>query len=170
MYILFISTEKHNFIVDAIEEAKHKVWQNILASDQKRKSTIDIAKLMNEIKKSDAVVIESTESNFEMGRFTTLALLQHKPVLMLQKDKYVAPLVLGESRLVTQTSYIPGDAKEMKNILANFFKVVAKQRLLYRFNFMMSREMNAFVGEKAQESGVSKADYIRSLISEVMEH
>jgi hypothetical protein len=35
---------------------------------------------------------------------------------------------------------------------------------------MMSREMNAFVGEKAQESGVSKADYIRSLISEVMEH
>ena len=59
--------------------------------------------------------------------------------------------------------------KIIETILAGFFKTVAKQRLLYRFNFMMSREMDGFVREKAKNNGMSKADYIRTLILQDME-
>ncbi len=172
MYIVFLSikpSDSTNLIVSSIESAKHTVWNATLSSNPDQKSSKDAATLTKEIKKADALVVEATESNFELGRFITLALQQHKPVLMLQNENKIVPLLLGSSRLVSLETYKAGNKKEMDQILSGFFKTVAKQRLLYRFNFMMSREMDAFVRDKAKENGMSKADYIRTLIMTDME-
>jgi hypothetical protein len=45
-----------------------------------------------------------------------------------------------------------------------FFTDIKKKKLLYRFNLMLSREMNIFLGQRSREHGVSKADYVRTLI------
>jgi hypothetical protein len=167
MYIVFLSIKPSNsvsLIADCIKDAKHSIWETTLSSNPDQKSSKDAATLTKEIKKADALVVEATESNFELGRFITLALQQHKPVLMLQNENKIVPLLLGSSRLVSLETYRDDNKKEMNNLLSGFFKTVAKQRLLYRFNFMMSREMDAFVRDKAKENGMSKADYIRTLI------
>lgn len=167
MYIVFLSIKPSDstiLITKAIESAKHTLWNATLSSNPDQKSSKDAAVLTKEIKKADALVVEATESNFELGRFITLALQQHKPVLMLQNENKIVPLLLGSSRLVSLETYKVGDKKAMEQNLTSFFKTVAKQRLLYRFNFMMSREMDAFVRDKAKENSMSKADYIRTLI------
>lgn len=172
MYIVFLSikpSKSVSLIGECIKDAKHSIWETTLSSNPTQKSSKDAAILTKEIKKADALVVEATESNFELGRFITLALQQHKPVLMLQNENKIVPLLLGSSRLVSLETYKDENKKEMTNILASFFKTVAKQRLLYRFNFMMSREMDAFVRDKAKENGMSKADYIRTLIMTDME-
>lgn len=168
MYIVYLSvskTDSQDNIVSLIKKAKHSLTENILTSTDKKNNN----GLSQEIKKADALVVEATESNFELGRFITLALQQHKPVLMLQKETMSAPLLLGSSRLVSLETYNPKDKVKMSQILLSFFKTVAKQRLLYRFNFMMSREMNGFLMTRAQEHGMSKADYIRTLILQDMD-
>lgn len=172
MYIVYLSIKKSDsdsLIIDCIKTAKHSVYIATLSSNPEQKSSKEAAILTKEIKKADALVVEATESNFELGRFITLALQQHKPVLMLQNETKQVPLLLGSSRLVSLETYKDGNKKEMANVLAGFFKTVAKQRLLYRFNFMMSREMDSFVRDQAKDNGMSKADYIRTLIMNEME-
>lgn len=172
MYIVYLSiktSDSDSLIIDCIKKAKHSVFVATLSSNPDKKSSKDAALLTKEIKKADALVVESTESNFELGRFITLALQQHKPVLMMQNETKQMPLLIGSSRLVSLETYRDGNKKEMDQLLAGFFKTVAKQRLLYRFNFMMSREMDAFVRDQSKDNGMSKADYIRTLIMNDME-
>ena len=172
MYILYLSTKNtpnDKELIGQIEHAKHKVWSLNVSGTKKSDVDNQIATLMKEIKKADACVVEATYPTFELGRFITFALQQHKPALMLQEETKISPLVLGESRLVTSGTYALSKKTQLQEVLAQFFKLVAKQRLLYRFNFMMSREMNRFVMEKSREEGISKADYIRTLILQEMQ-
>ena len=168
MYIITLSINQIDLrpISEIIKKNKHKVMEAILAQLTNNKSSE--AKLTTEIKKADALVVEASESSFELGRFITLALQQHKPVLMLQKKNKSTPLLVGSSRLISMESYFPEKNQELKKIIESFFKTAKKQRLLYRFNFMMSSDMNDFLMTASQKSGVSKADYIRNLVIENM--
>ena len=168
MYIITLAINQTDLqpIAEIIKKNKHKTMEAILSKLTKNKSSE--AKLTTEIKKADALVVEASESSFELGRFITLALQQHKPVLMLQKKNKSTPLLVGSSRLISMETYFPEKNQELKKIIESFFKTAKKQRLLYRFNFMMSSDMNDFLMTASQKSGVSKADYIRNLVIENM--
>lgn len=66
--------------------------------------------------------------------------------------------------MITFVKYTEKAMEEMETILKPFFTDIKKKRLLYRFNLMLSREMNIFLGHRSREHGVSKADYVRQLI------
>ena len=168
MYIITLAINESDIvpITDIIKKNKNKTMEVILAQLSKNRSAD--AKLTTEIKKADALVVEASQSNFELGRFITLALQQHKPVLMLQKKNKPNPLLVGSSRLISMENYLPEKTQDLKKTIESFFKTAKKQRLLYRFNFMMSSDMNEFLSKKAQTAGVSKADYIRNLVIEEM--
>lgn len=172
MYIVYmsaVSDKKINQpIISAIKNNKHTAIDTSFTQDMKNKSG-HIANITKEIKKADGIVIEATITNFDLGRLITLALLQHKPVLILQQRGSSTNLDLGESRLVSNKKYKDGDEKILLKYLKDFAEDVKKQRLSYRFNLMLSRDINSYLMDQATAKNISKADYIRTLIIQDME-
>ncbi len=170
MYIVFLAPETKNAqkhkqyarFVEMIKSFKHVCFDGSFPLDENRFEN-HAAQLTREIKKADALVVEATESNFNIGRFITLALQQHKPTLLLQQTPGGAPLLIGTSRLVSTKQYEDMEMDAPRQ-LETFLKIAKKQRLNYRFNIMLSRDLNSYVLDKAQSQGMSKADYIRDLI------
>ncbi|MCA9372096.1 hypothetical protein KC726_04315 [Candidatus Woesebacteria bacterium] len=158
-------------VMKYLEDAKHKVFDGTLPKEIDEEILHSVnAKLTREIKKCDCVVVEATESSFDMGRFIMLALLQHKPVLILQEKSKAQSYLLSSHRLVTEKKYKMSQLeKDLQTILESFIKIVKKQRLTYRFNLMLSKDLNIFLMDQSQVQGISKADYIRNLIVSDME-
>jgi len=175
MYIVFIAAETTN-------SADKQTYADIMAEITKTKNTVhdgtfpsDTAKhddhaasLTREIKKADGIVVEATLATFNLGRLITLAALQHKPVIMVQNSTKTAHLLTtGSNRMVNVKPY--ATMTDIADILHTFFRIAKKQRLTYRFNLMLSRDINSYVAEKAKRNAVSKADYIRDLVIRDME-
>jgi len=167
MHILFLSaTENQNTnkpALTALKNLKHTVFNGAFSEEMKDKTT-HIAQITRQIKKSDAIVVESSTTNFDLGRLLALAIFQHKPILILQQKGKERAIELGNNRLVNTKTYKPEKTDELEKKLKDFMKTVQQQRLTYRFNLMLSRDINLYLSEKAQASAISKADYIRSLI------
>lgn len=169
MYIVFLapetskSADKTHFqdICDKIKASKNTVYDGAFPIDS-GKHEDHSSQLTKEIKKADAIIVEATQSNFNLGRLITLALQQHKPVLMLQKEDKSSPIVIGSSRLISVKPY--STIADVEEIMRDFFKIAKKQRLTYRFNLMLSRDIDVYLSEQARSQGLSKADYIRELI------
>ncbi len=174
MYIVFLAPETANDnikklykeICKKIEDSKNTLYDGTFPHDTGAHED-HASQLTKEIKKADALIVEATQSNFNLGRLITLALQQHKPVLMLQKEVNSTPIVIGSSRLVNVKSY-KNTSEDLDNLLKDFIKVAKKQRLTYRFNLMLSRDIDIYLNDKAHEFAISKADYIRELISKDM--
>lgn len=174
MYIVFLAPETsksdiknlYTEICKKIEDSKNNLYDGTFPHDTGAHED-HASQLTKEIKKADAIVVEATQSNFNLGRLITLALQQHKPVLMLQKELNSTPIVIGSSRLVNVKTY-KNTKEDLDEILKDFFKVAKKQRLTYRFNLMLSRDIDIYLNDKAHEFGISKADYIRELIAKDM--
>lgn len=155
-------------ILDVLNKLKFTIIDGSLAKGEIEKSK-QISNLTLEIKKTDGVVVEASSTDFDMGRQITLALQQHKPVLILQQKENTPPLILGSTRLITTKIYHPENEKELQGIFQDFAKTMKKKSLTYRFNLMLSRDINVHLMDKAQAEGVSKADYIRTLLVGDME-
>lgn len=171
MNILFLSansdTKTNSMIMEAIKRIKHTVTDGSFTNESKNKAET-LAKTTRAVKKADAIVVEATEVTFDMGRLMTLAIFQHKPLLILQRKGKTQDIELGANRLVNNKTYDETKLSELDRKLEDFMKAVQKQRLTYRFNLMLSRDINGYLMEQAAEKGISKADYIRSLIIQDM--
>lgn len=174
MNVVFLSSptekkEKYDFILDVLKKYKLKVFNGTypFKADLKQLQRYE-ADVIKEIKKCDAMVVEGTNTTIDLGRFITLGLQQHKSVLLLQKEGQSTQPLLSNSRLVKMTVYNPAKTAKVKEIIDDFIDQMKKQRLVYRFNLMLSPDINEYVMDKAQKQGISKADYIRSLIADDM--
>lgn len=172
MNILYLSanTSKtyNDPIISQIKKYKHALVDGSFDSNTPKKAQ-HIANATREIKRSDAIIIEATETNFDLGRLLTLTVLQHKPVLIFQLKGKGEHLELGSNRLVVYKKYIPEKKEDIGKSIQSFMKVVEQQRLTYRFNLMLSKNINTYLMDSAQQRGISKADYIRNLIFSDME-
>jgi tRNA pseudouridine-54 N-methylase len=171
MNILYLSAnpsqEVNTFILTAIKRLKNTVISGVLL-DTDTKKVEKLALVTKEIKRTDAVILETTNVNFDMGRLMTLSIFQHKPVLLLQEKGKEQGVELGANRLVNNKTYIIGKDAELERKIEDFMKAVKKQRLTYRFNLMLSRDINTYLAEQSADKNISKADYIRSLIIQDM--
>lgn len=158
----------------------NKTNKKILSVSEKNKQTITpyfieindpsiqkkFTKITNEIKKSDGLIIEGSTTEFDFGIFITNALQQHKSVLLLHTESLQPKTwMFGANRLLKVKEY---DEKSLEQELKNFFLSAKKQKLTYRFNLMLDKEINSFLMDRAKEHDISKADYIRQLISKDM--
>lgn len=118
------------------------------------------------IKVADAMVVEGTTLTVETSRFISFALQCRLPVLLLYRKNNPQAQIFESSRFLTLKKYSP---ESLETILQSFFRKITKKQLLYRFNLMLSKEMDAFVMDRSNSRQVSKADYIRDLIHKDME-
>lgn len=126
---------------------------------------ISYKQISADIKNADGVIIEATRPTLDIGRFIATAFQYHKPVLVLYQGTIPDTLADDSHSLMTIKEYHETKPRELEHkILSQFVTKVENRKLLYRFNLMLNKEMNMYLMDKAKKQGVSKADYIRTLI------
>ena len=172
MKIVFIAppSEKkiivHDYetVIDVCKKLGYTVDATYLTTD------IEAAKkykhVITEIKKVDVVIAEATTLTVDISRLITLSLQYHIPTLVLYREKSPVSFVFESSRLLLLKHY---SMSTIEDVLKNHLKKISKKKLIYRFNLMLTKELGSYVMDKSKQSNVSKADYIRQLISADME-
>lgn len=153
--------------VDFIEKKGHKA--EIISTEPKKKMaesdlqefTISIS---NEIKNADAVIITPNITNIELGGCISLCMQHRKTTLVYYERVKPESILFASSNLVKMVKYSEKIGADLETVMKPFFTDIKKKKLLYRFNLMLSREMNVFLSHRSREHGVSKADYVRQLI------
>lgn len=158
-------TPEHKRIIEMCTKYEHSVTP-YYKIDPEKDLRSRIAIIAETIKKSDAVICDVTDMTIETSRIISLALQFHIPTLFLYRfeEKYLQAFEM--SRFLTKKRYTEETLEEK---LKEYFRQIDKQRLLYRFNLMLSNELGGYILEKSKSMRISKADYIRKLILKDMQ-
>ena len=150
---------------DWISAAQNRVDKNIIRDDTKVEWD-DVHKENSEaISRSDVVIIEATNYGFQEGFYTSQALQQKKPVLLLTRENIRGKLVYGiKHKLLTVTHYDNQD--DLKKIVAKFVKANTINTKDLRFNFFIDRQIYAYLREASYETGKNKSEIIRELLEQ----
>lgn len=156
-----------NPLINYIESKNHKADvvtvtpKKTISNSEESDFSISIS---NEIKNADAVILGPGLTGIELGICISLCMQHRKTTLVLYERTKPESVLLGSTNMISMVKYNTKAIDDLEDILKPFFTDIKKKRLLYRFNLMLSREMNIFLGQRSREHGVSKADYVRQLI------
>lgn len=151
----------YSLIVESIERRGHTVV-NMARSLKSEEVTARSRRMTAAIQDSPhAVIVEATIINPEISVLISRALQHHVPTLLLYRDNNPDVMVFEPSRFLTLKKYTH---KSLEDRIEMFLRRIKKDRLIYRFNLMLNRELGAYVMDQSKKRKVSKADYIRSLI------
>lgn len=154
--INFISRKGHT-----IDSYNYILSENI-DPESEDKSPEDI---IERIKLSDIFIGEMGRASQTLGFLLSFAALQGKPSLYLYpKESSGKPgnlIFNNPSRLITVKSYTK---KNIDSILSNFIDRSVKKNKSTRTTFISTIEIDNFINEKVNSTGLSKGEIIRSLL------
>lgn len=109
---------------------------------------------------ADAVVIESSFEDIQIGHEITLAVMEKKPVLVLStkedfSNKIVHDYLFG-AKYTTST---------LAPTLQDFFAKVREMRIARRFNMFLYPSQVEYLGNVAKKHGMNMSEYLRRLIN-----
>jgi hypothetical protein len=117
------------------------------------------------ISRADIVIIEATNYGFEEGFYTSQALQQKKPVLLVTRKDIRGQLTYGiKHKLLLTRHYDSQD--ELKKILSTFIKANTIATKDLRFNFFIDRQIYSYLREVSYETGKNKSEIIRDLLEQ----
>ena len=137
---------------------------------RKNKSeTEDWADIHNEscdaIMRSDIIIIEATQYSFQQGFFTSFALSNKKPTLILSRNDLKGRSLSGmRHRLLTIKEYSSKD--DLEKTVKRFIKDNTVSTKDLRFNFFIDREIYSYLREVSYETGKNKSEIIRELLEQ----
>lgn len=112
------------------------------------------------IHKADAVVIEVSNQDFQLGHEATLAIMEKKPVLCLSLYEDLSKKINHE--------YFFGakyDEKTISGIVQDFFAHARDLSLSKRFNLFLSPYQVEYLERMSKKFGINMSEYIRRLIN-----
>lgn len=124
---------------------------------------------IEDISKADAVIIEATRGNFELGFQLATALQQKKPTLVLTRagsthNSFVKSLAGNPS--VSHKEY---DFDNLEDIVRQFISDNDIQARDLRFNFFIDRPIYNYLRWAAFKTGKTKAEILRELVQKEIE-
>lgn len=108
---------------------------------------------------ADAVIIEISQEDFQLGHEATLAIQAKKHVLCLSVNEDYSQKV--DNRYFHAAKY---NKMTIEEIIENFLALAKKDLLSRRFNLFLTSSQEQFLKAKGQESGLGASDYLRSLV------
>ncbi len=110
---------------------------------------------------SDAVIIEISQEDFQLGHEATLAMQSKKHVLCLSIHEDFSEKI--SNRYFHGAKYNRTTIEEQ---IESFLKLAQKDLLSRRFNLFLTSSQEQFLKAKGIESGEGASDYLRSLIDQ----
>src|SRR3990167_4594693 len=136
------STEKDNYLSVLPLKDRKRI---------KNKEKLHYLAIKRNIQDADAVVIEMSNEDFQLG---------HEATLAIQNKKYVLCLSTREDFSEKYNEY------NIEEVVDNFIEVVKKNQFSERFNCFISPSQMDYVKEKAKKEHMNASEYIRSLIDD----
>ncbi len=145
-----ISPEEGNYLSLLSEKEKKEI------SDPKK---IHYEAIRRGIEWADAVIIEISQEDFQLG---------HEATLAVQAKKYVLCLSVNEdfSQKIANRFFKGAKYGELTvdEIVENFLKEASKNLLSQRFNCFLSASQTQYLDKAAQEAKVNKSEYLRDIL------
>lgn len=148
--VTVVSPEKGNYM-DLLTK---KELANLTDPRQKH-----YAAIKKGILSADAVVIEISEENFQLGHEATLAIQSKKHVLCLSIHEDFSVKI--QNRYFHAAKYNQFNIEE---IVGNFINRVKGESLDVRFNLFLSDRQVQYLNEVCEKEGINKSEYIRKLL------
>lgn len=147
-----ISPEKGNYQTVLNPSLKRKLKEEkIIHSEAIRKGILI----------SDAVIIEASHEDFQLGYEAAFAVENKKHLLCLSTHENFSEKM--RYRYLLGARY---NEYNIEEIVENFINFVKKGQLSERFNLFLSPSQLQYLEKKAKEEKVNKSEYIRNLIEE----
>lgn len=149
-----------SMIIDKWYEKNKFDFENLkdLEKNAKNRST-------NMIRKCDFLVAETSVPSLGVGHQITYALEHHVPVLVLCKEenfKEMSFIIKAyDSNIVEIFKY---NRDNLDQIIKKFINNLLTDN--YRFNFILPRDLDNYLTERALKAGISKAVYLRNLLKQ----
>ncbi len=144
-----ISPEIGNYL-SVLEEKDYK---------QKSKKKLHYEAIRRGISNSQAVVIEISHEDFQLGHEATLTIMAKKPVLCLSIHE-------DFSKKIVNPYFFAAKYNEynIEEIVSNFIKRIEKESLDHRFNLFLSKRQTELLETASKKAGMNNSEYIRMLI------
>lgn len=150
---------------DWINAAQNRIDKGITRDDTKVEWD-DVHKENSEaISRSDVIIIEATNYGFQEGFYTSQALQQKKPVLLVTRENVRGRLISGIKHKLLITQHYD-DQADLKKIVAKFIKANTIATKDLRFNFFIDRQIYGYLREVSYETGKNKSEIIRELLEQ----
>lgn len=150
---------------DWISAAQNRLDKKIVRDDTKVEWDDVHKENIEAISRSDIVIIEATNYGFQEGFYTSQALQQKKPVLLVTRENIRSRLMHGIShKLLTAQHY--DKQEDLKKIVAKFIKANTIATKDLRFNFFIDRQIYSYLREASYETGKNKSEIIRELLEQ----
>lgn len=108
---------------------------------------------------ADAVIIEISQEDFQLGHEATLAIQAKKPVLCLSTNQDLTNRI--QSRYFHAAKY---NQYTIDEIIEDFLKKAKKELLKERFNLFLSPTQLSHLRIQAQKHSLTASEFIRQLI------
>lgn len=108
---------------------------------------------------ADAVIIEVSQEDFQLGHEATLAIQAKKHVLCLSTHEDFSHKI--DNHYFHAAKYNKSTIEEQ---IEKFLSLTQKDLLSRRFNLFLTSSQEQFLKSKGQESGLGASNYLRSLI------
>ena len=162
-YDLVLDTLKHQPISLISPELGN--YQNVLTKSARLKAgsanQIHYAAIKKGIEKSDAVVIEMSHQDFQLGWEASLAVQAKKPVLCLSIHEDFTAKISHPYFHAAKYSEVTID-----DLIEGFIRKSAKHQLRERFNFFLSPSQLEYLKKYGQKTHQKPSALLRSLIDE----
>lgn len=116
--------------------------------------------ILASIRKADAVIIEVTHEDLQIGHETGLALKEKKPVLCLSLNDDVSKRIHDDNFSGAQYT-----KETIKPIIQDFLANVRERSLSKRFNLFLYPQQLAYLEKAAKEHKMNVSEYLRRLIN-----
>jgi hypothetical protein len=113
---------------------------------------------------ANAVVIEASRDNFQIGHEATLSLLYNKPVLCLSDNKDYSEKILHPKFYAK----IYNNLEEIDKHIADFIDEVKNKFYSVRFQILLSPEQKNFLMRYGAKNKLNKSEVLRKMIDEKM--
>ncbi len=147
-----ISPEKGNY-QDVLEPAFKKKLKDekIIHSEAIRKGILI----------SDAIIIEASHEDFQLGYEAAFAVENKKHLLCLSVNENFSEKM--KCRYLEGAKY---NEYNIEELVENFINYVKKEQLSERFNLFIAPTQLSYIEKKSKEEKINKSEYIRKLIDE----
>lgn len=112
------------------------------------------------VRQADAVVIECSQEDFQIGHEATLAMEERKPVLCLSVHEDLSERVFGEYLFGSQYTEM-----SLEGIIQDFLSNARELSLTTRFNMFLYPHQREYLQLASKKQGVNMSEYVRKLIN-----
>ena len=150
--ITLVSTEGGNYKDLLSERIRLKLFNN--------SKLLHYEAIRQGIHQADAIVLEVSNEDFQVGHEATIALSETKPVLALSTSEDLSKRIFNDYFFGAKYSKMT-----IKPVIQDFLAKVRQLTLTKRFNMFLYPHQIEYLNKAAKKEGINMSEYIRKLIN-----